>query len=338
MKRGGSAGFLVVSVGLAFPWVTLTCAQPTVQPAPVPAASTPKPAVTVSASTPSAKPAASTAVPASASASAPVPLPASSATTTPGRVQCITTSCDTSKEICCATEGQGRCIPKAGASAARPCAEGEAERHCDEAADCTSGDHCCQVFDHNDSCDLTERWQCSKVRCGSTADSTWELCLLGSTCASGACKRKTGDESVASQGYCPLQTHGLSCGNATCGAGEACCWDAKARKGKCTSNGTCGEGSSPQAVSRLFACQHPNNCDGRFTCVNSTGSSSNEEYTCQDIKCHSMTLFLGPYVCDKAKDCPPRIWIGNPPPAEYRLKGCVHRPDDPPGVKTCEYK
>lgn len=312
-------GAFVVGFGGVAQLLALTCAEPK------PRAAPPSPVVVPPTGTSSTPLAAAVSSAPAVSAQRP-PLVAS---TTPGKVQCGSGSCDTASEVCCISGADEHCVPKTGVHS--PCGAGVEERDCDEAADCASGERCCHAFDYTDECELTELWRCSNASCGDMPDSTWELCLLGSSCPSGPCKQRNG-ESSSTHGYCPLDNRTLNCGNVTCGAGEACCWDTVTRTGRCVSDGECG-GNNPW---RLFVCQHASECDSGSDCVNSSGSAFSQVFTCHDTKCSAMTLYLGPYLCDSKSDCPPGIFTGDPP-QELPVKGCAHLPEYPPGVKACRY-
>ncbi len=256
---------------------------------------------------------------------------------TPGLVQCESVDCPRDRQVCCAGGTSGRCVDRT-PDAAASCKEGEQIRECDESSDCPTGERCCRRFSFDSECQSRERWSCVAGSCGTFSDSTAELCLRGSTCASGPCRAREGVVGWPLEGFCPLEGPELACGGTRCKSGEACCWNAATNEGRCTSDGTCGtDAFDPKKPFRLFTCERPSDCGPGFECFNTSGLDSHEEYLCGHTQCHPLTVVLGPVLCEKPADCPKTMLRGDPPKA-FGLVGCKRRADHPPGVKACAYR
>lgn len=270
----------------------------------------------------------------------PAELPVRSAT--PGRIQCETVDCDLATEVCCLDEttGLGRCAPKAGASAAA-CNPEEQERACDEAADCGGSAHCCRERAHGDDCLTQERWGCS-ASCAPAGEPSAELCLPGSSCASGPCKAEEGVDGWPRQGLCADDGVRVACGGATCGAGEGCCFRPKTKTAKCVKDGNDCAGDYLTGDSRkLFYCRSTKDCGGgAYECFSATGDPMRHVFACGEVRCNPMIGILGPYLCDSARDCAPSISLIESETTDrtYQLTGCNKDPAYPSGVKVCQYK
>lgn len=268
--------------------------------------------------------------------------------TTSGKIQCETVDCDLATEICCVDAGIGRCIARSAAVGAAPCLKdsilpiGAAkivtqERRCDESSDCGSGERCCESVEVDDGCQPSSapRWRCAK-QCRSSSGHSGEVCLRGSRCANGDCDIPGGTDEPALAGYCPATPPQLDCGGTKCTGNDVCCWNPKARAGRCAKPGSC----VPQVETVQYACEHPTDCDAGYDCYNTSGSYYYETYACHQARCSSTKLFDGPYLCDTIADCPVALRAAHP-----SLKITAHAPDscqpgssDPSGVKVCHYR
>ncbi|MBI5534386.1 MAG: hypothetical protein HY898_16805 [Deltaproteobacteria bacterium] len=295
---------------------------------------------------PSAAPSASPPTSASAAASAGPPA-APLRTTTPGKIQCETVDCDLATEICCVDVTEGRCLAKSKAVGPSPCLKGTflpaevskrmiQERRCDESADCRSGERCCEFAEYDDTCQpsTAARWRCA-TKCPSGREHSDEVCLRGSSCATGPCVVAPGVAESPLQGYCPGFTPELACGQSTCKGGDVCCWDPKAHTGRCAKPGTC----NTKVETSEFACERPSDCGARFDCYNTTGMHGVEEYGCHQYRCSVNKLFAGPFLCDSAADCPVIVRHSGPTSSikAYAPVRCRRSAEDPAGVKVCEY-
>jgi hypothetical protein len=267
---------------------------------------------------------------------APLPLPTASASveppapsarparvsvgpTTPGKVQCDTTICDSATEVCCFAGGAGRCVAKpppgfegvspcCAASATGSCGEFTVERTCDETADCPSGERCCGGYQGEGSF----RSERCEAKCRE------ERCLPGSTCGNGntcpANERELGS-------YCPLRTKAPRCGASVCAANEVCCWNREGDHGRCAAQ--CESG-----VETTFECTSPAQCDG-LQC--------NRVNVHPHHRCGGNGFELA-ILCDKLADCPKHMsslgWQDGSP----RAVRCAHAPGLPTGAKQCVYE
>jgi hypothetical protein len=308
-----------------------TCAAPNQPTSPVhTVGEDPKPALHVGVSAAPAvtvPPSASVSAGPSAAPSAAVSaLPVRSAT--PGKVQCGREDCDLSTELCCGDSEIGYCEQKA---AKKPqCGLMADQRLCDETADCPKGQRCCQITSADDTCMTSGKTICTPKKCGQTLEVSNEVCLPGSTCASGACIVASGKR----EGSCPLDANALRCGAATCKVGEACCWDPVRRTGSCAAGDTC-----PTAgASHRFTCLRPSDCGPGLECFNGSGTVTFSDYHCGRVRCSSTALVAGPMLCESVADCP---WVPRAEPngeiRGYGPRSCQTDKDLPAGVKACSY-
>lgn len=271
-----------------------------------------------------------TAASAAPSASSPV---AARAGTTPGHVRCGKVDCKLGSEICCLDSDEvGTCVPQ-GANA--KCADGAVDRRCDESADCKVDERCRSEVSRADDCLPTERWACAPKRASNGAATSGEVCLNGGTCSTGACKIY---DPASPTGECPMDTPALACGQNSCKAGQACCWNGKTRTGACvTADADCDSGDTgPDARSSLYACARTSDCEPGFGCYNNTGNPMAESFQCRPERCSVTTLIDGPHLCDAKADCPPdSVSLDG---SAYKLIGCLPDSARPPGVKTCQYR
>lgn len=233
--------------------------------------------------------------------------------TSPGRVDCGTTTCTARTEMCVIGPDQvGQCIPHGNAatdhatlaSQALPYAQRMAVRACDEAADCPPGQGCCEVYES--PTDITLR-QCQRYPC-----LEGELCLPGGACRPGfRCDVVPG----ARTGTCTQQNPGAQCGSQRCsGDTPVCCWNATSQTGYCTGPwDKCREPSETR-----LACAESRDCGGS-PCL---------RYLYGGYQCTGKHWTES--VCTRLADCLPRY-------SHQRPKRCEHTPDLPPGVKKCIY-
>jgi hypothetical protein len=255
--------------------------------------------------------------------------------------------CDLAKEICCVDAVGGRCLAKSKAVGAFPCAAGSIipaemvkmmtqERRCDESADCRAGERCCESTESDNTClpISAARWHCA-TQCRSSKERSDEVCLRGSTCAAGACLAVAGAAESPLEGYCPAATPELACGPVKCKGNEACCWDPKAKSGRCDQPGAC----RPNVETAQFACERPRDCAAGYDCYNTSGSYSFEEYGCHQARCSVTKLFDGPFLCDSLADCPVILRTSGPTlqVAAHAPKSCRQSAEYPAGVKVCRY-
>ena len=270
--------------------------------------------------------------PGTSASTAPTPPPVGS--TTPNAIHCGTVACDLTKEICCfdSKVKVGRCLAKGLAQGTQPCGAGVQERHCDESRDCATGARCCRELDYDAQCQYTERWSCKAGKCGSRSGVSNEVCLAGSTCSNGAC---------TTYGYCPPDAARVSCGTVICNSGEGCCWDPAANQGTCVTDfQACQPDYLTYQRRQLIWCRGPRDCAPGFECFNYTGQILFEDYGCGHSRCHGMSGFLGPFLCDTRADCP-KVLQGvedqHGRSNTFRLTACGPA-KGLPGVKSCKYR
>lgn len=242
---------------------------------------------------------------------------------TPGRVGCLTTSCDLKTEQCCASSVDlvGHCIPKGaqcggGDQAPQPAYGGLSSRslgtwQCDESADCKPGQVCCDDiagwYDWE-----TTTYTCERFPCGWGAETCRGEggCTKGFACVKGTC----------------LYQHGpLGCGAATCsGPTPVCCWNPVTSTGSCVA-----DRCQDELQERRFACAAPQDCGG-IPCQ--TYGAPGNGYHCRP----QVWTGEGSFLCRTVKDCPNQLTgaVSIPPTPP---KACRPDPELPPGMKSCEY-
>ena len=261
--------------------------------------------------------------------------------TTPGKIQCETLDCDLATEVCCVDGGLGACVPRPTTADERPCGVGPQieQRECDERADCAGEETCCRALLFRPDCSSrVMRWSCAAA-CGSSGPWSDEVCLRDSTCKNGPCIAKSDLVGWPNEGFCPLDTPALACGQATCKPGEKCCWDAMAGKGSCTADGSCYPPPGGPRFFELFACERPGDCVAGFDCFTSTGLELVHEYRCGHAACSYTMAIDGPFLCSELADCPVMRRESDGGQARVlRPLSCKHESAFPPGVKVCGYR
>ena len=236
------------------------------------------------------------------------------ATSTPGRLQCNTTTCDLATEACCLNESQGLgyCIPK---GEQNQCREADTRAQCDENEDCPGKQVCCPYWGCSGGCPPEQVCQDAPCEYGSEICQPGGQCRPGFTCETGWTGR---------QGYCAWQDVGAQCGGKRCsGATPLCCWDEKAGKGTCAAS-TC----DSKELARFY-CTGPKDCGGS-TCaaLQYLGAPDAPRVS---YGCVPMSHLVNAVLCNTKKDCPRH------PPTGTEPSACRHTADLPPGVKGCVY-